>query len=141
MRKDLILGLLCMAMAVSACGGDSSSDGVGRSAGNGGTAGSNEEAGVSRIDSCDDIDASGLSSGTIDSLAAKYEGMPCTSPLQGGDPGMLQECGYGGDLLVCGQNAGLWEFGCSCWTDSLSCTNGAEVKAAQERLCADGGSD
>lgn len=87
------------------------------------------------IRSCDDIDASGLTSATIDALVAMFDGRPCQAPLEGGIPGLLQECQYGQTLFVCGQSSGLSQFGCWCPGGLLSCSNGERIKQQQELLC------
>lgn len=97
--------------------------------------------GTAPITACADIDAAGLTSDTIDGLVAAYNGRACQGPLAGGTSGSLQECHYGEYLFVCGQSAGLWQFGCTCGGDQLSCSNGERIKAGQEALCADGGVD
>lgn len=96
---------------------------------------------ASVIDSCTDIDATGLNSANIDTFVAAYHGRPCTQPLEGGITGLLQECQYGDYLWVCGQSSGLSQFGCSCSGGALHCSNGEEIKRQQERLCGDGGMD
>ncbi len=84
---------------------------------------------------CDQIDATGLTSGTIDALVTQYDGRPCVAPLEGGIPSQLHECGYGGSLTVCGQSSGLRQFGCACNSGALDCSNGEAIKAAAEMTC------
>lgn len=94
---------------------------------------------ASQISACSDIHAEGLTSATIDALVAEYNGLPCTSPLEGGIASLQHECGYGAYLFVCGQSSGLHQFGCMCADDHLFCSNGEEIKRQQELLCGDGG--
>ena len=90
---------------------------------------------------CDQIDATGVTSGTIDALVTQYDGRPCGGPLEGGISGALHECGYGTSLFVCGQSSGLYQFGCACEGTALHCSNGEAIKAQQEMLCGDAGVD
>ncbi len=114
-------------VALAACGDSSSSRTV--DAATGGPA----------IAACADVDATTLTSATIDDLVARYQGRACTSPLAGGDRGLQQECQYGAQLSVCGQSAGLAQLGCRCEEGGLFCSNGEAIKAGQERLCGDAG--
>lgn len=92
------------------------------------------------IRACRDIDATGLTSATIDELVARYTGRPCIAPLEGGISSLQQECQYGALLTVCGQSSGLSQFGCRCsFGGQLTCSNGETIKADQERLCGDAG--
>ncbi|MBK9034661.1 MAG: hypothetical protein IPL61_25915 [Myxococcales bacterium] len=87
------------------------------------------------IRACTEIDATGITSATIDQLVARYQGQACVEPLAGGISGLLQECQYGTSLTVCGGSSGLSQFGCSCSGGHLTCSNGEAIKEAQERLC------
>ncbi len=89
------------------------------------------------VHACTDFDVTGLTSANVSDYVAKYQGQPCVGPLVGGSGGLLQECGFGGDLLVCGQSAGPRLFGCSCVGAQLTCVDGLKVREGQEKLCAD----
>ncbi|MFZ4580194.1 MAG: hypothetical protein ACOYOB_17555 [Myxococcota bacterium] len=92
---------------------------------------------TSPITACADFDVAGLTSDNVETYVAKYQSHICKGLLVGGNGGLLQECGFGGDLLVCGQSAGLKVFGCSCYQGKLNCTNGLKVKEGLEQQCAD----
>ncbi len=94
------------------------------------------------VTACAQIDAAGLTTANIDAFVARWSGTRCRGPLAGGDPSLLQQCRYGGDLLVCGQSSGLRWFGCSCASGAvLDCIDGVELARQQEERCRDGGPD